>query len=360
MGLLIVYLSVATLISFVCSLLESVILTVSPAYLAVESQKKRKSILMLADLKAHIDRPLAAILTLNTVAHTIGAAGVGAQVLKLYGNDYVAISSGILTVVILVFSEIIPKTIGAVHWKKLAPYCGYITHYLIYITYPFVLLSEFIHKLLGDDSGNGVTREEMIMTAEMGADEGTLRKKESLVIKNLLMLDKIFVYDIMTPRSVVFALNGETTVGEVFKNYKYIQFSRIPVYTKKLDAVEGSVLKYKLMEAHSQGLDNLAVKEFINPIHSVPEDITVSACFDQFIKRKEHAFIVVDDYGTTVGLVTLEDVMETLLGVEIVDEFDSVEDMRKYARDLWEERKNKKHLKDLTINTQNTKVKIAN
>lgn len=339
MNLLVFYLLLSVAVSFVCSLLESVILSISPAYIAVLEKNKHSRGPLLADLKDNIDRPLAAILTLNTVAHTIGAAGVGAQVLKVWGNEWVAIASGILTFIILIFSEIIPKTLGAVHAKSLAPSCAVIIKYLIYVTYPFVLLSEFLHDIMSSGEEATITREEMIVTAELGADEGAIRKNESLVIQNLLTLNKLEVSDIMTPRSVIFAIDSEDTIGQVFKEHKSIEFSRIPIYKENLDNITGFVLRYKLMEAYSQDLDDLAVNTLSKPIHSVPENITVAACMDQFLKRREHIFMVVNEYGSPDGIVTLEDVVETLLGVEIVDEFDSVEDLRKHARDLWKNRK---------------------
>lgn len=320
-------------------MLESVILSVTPAYIAVKSSQSPKIGQKLQELKQQIDRPLAAILTLNTAANTLGSAGIGAQVLIMYGDTYVAAASIALTFVILIFAEIIPKTLGTVYWKKLTPFAANVIPFMIYSTYPLVILSELISSILGGDSNHKVTREEMIMTAEMGADDGTLNKKESVVIKNLLMLNKISITDIMTPRSVVFGFEKQMTVGEVFNDHKSIQFSRIPVYNENMDNVEGVILRYTLMEAYAQDLDDKTLDHFMKPIHSIPEESSVAACLDLFIKRKEHLFIVIDDYGITTGIVTLEDVVETLLGVEIVDEFDSVEDMRKYARELWEERK---------------------
>lgn len=342
MILLIFYFLLVTCVSFLCSLLESVILSVTPVYIAVKSKESGKTGLRLQTLKSQIDRPLAAILTINTIANTLGAAGVGAQIAALYGNYYVAIASGVLTLIILIFSEIIPKTLGTVYWKKLAPFSAFAIFTLIKLFYPFVILSEKISSLLGGDSLHKVTREEMIMTAEIGADEGTLKRKESLIIRNLLMLDKIEISDIMTPRSVVFGLEKNITIGKVFKDHKIIRFSRIPVFNETMDNIEGFLLRYKIMEAYSQDLDDLTLDKFMKPVHIVPENASVSACLDQFIKRKEHMFIVIDEYGITNGIITLEDAVETLLGVEIVDEFDSVEDMRKYARELWEERKRKK------------------
>lgn len=352
MTLLIVYLATAVLVSFLCSLLESTILSVSHAYIGLLEKEKNPRGQLLSDLKDNIDRTLAAILTLNTIANTIGAAGVGAQVHKVYGNEYVAIASGLLTLAILIFSEIIPKTLGAVHAKTLAPFCAPIIKYMIIITYPFVILSEYIHGFLNsrDDEDSSITREEMIVNAELGVDEGALRKNESVVIQNLLTLNRLEVSDIMTPRSVIFALNGDDSVGDIFKNHKSIEFSRIPVFKDTLDNIIGVVLRYKLMEAYSRDLDDLPIEKLAKPIHSVPDTISVAACLDQFIKRKEHIFIVIDEYGSPDGIVTLEDVVETLLGVEIVDEFDSVEDLRKHARDLWQNRKNAIHLAQKSLN----------
>lgn len=341
MTLLIVYFVLAILVSFFCSLLEAVLLSVSPAYIAVAEKNKRKHGAILRDLKKQIDRPLAAILTLNTVSHTVGAAGVGAQVQQVYGDNYLAITSAVLTLAILVLSEIIPKTIGASNWKALAPVCAYLIRGMVFALYPFVYLSEFLYSVFASGTKHSVTREEMIVTAEMGATEGTLRQKESNVIKNLLMLDAIKVADIMTPRSVVMAYETDKTVKDVMTENRPIRFSRIPVYEDDLDNIKGVVHRYKILEASSHDLDDLKITELMTPIHSVPENISVAAALDQFIKRKEHIFVVVDDYGSTSGLVSLEDAVETLLGVEIVDEFDSVADMRQYALEQWRERKNK-------------------
>ncbi len=340
MTLLIIYAVVALAVSFLCSTLEAVLLTVSPAYVAVNAKKGRKSGLILRDLKKDIDRPLAAILTLNTISHTVGAAGVGAQVAKLWADPLAAVfASIILTLAILILSEIIPKTWGASHWKALAPFTAHVIRFLIQVTYPFVILSEKIGVFFKRDSETPITREEMIETAEMGVSEGTLRKKESAIIKNLLMLSNIYVYDIMTPRSVLFALSQELTVGEVQNKYRTLRYSRIPVYNQDLDHIEGVVHRYKILEKSSEDHDDVKLKELSSPIHSIPEDVPVSACLDQLIQRQEHIFLVIDEYGTTMGIVTLEDAIETLLGVEIIDEFDSVADLRQYALEQWKSRK---------------------
>ena len=340
MTLLILFFTLAVLISFLCSLLESVLLSVTPAYIALAEQDQKRHAKILAKFKNNIDQPLAAILTLNTIANTVGATGVGAQALYVYGDGAVAGASAILTLTILIFSEIIPKTLGASKWKLLAPVAAHMINVMIYMMYPFVILSRQFYSFFSTSDSLQVTRQEMIANAEIGANEGSIRQRESRVIKNLLMLDKVKVSDIMTPRSVVSAYDMNLTVGELLKGNQTIRFSRIPVFKDNMDHVEGLLHRYKLMEAASHDLDDLPLHKLMTTIHTVPEDISAAAVLDQFIKRKEHLFLVVDEYGTPEGIVTLEDAIETLLGVEIVDELDSVEDMRQYARDRWRSRKN--------------------
>lgn len=311
----------------------------SHAYIAVAEKEGRRSAKTLSRLKEEINRPLAAILTVNTFANMVGAAGVGAQALKLYGDEYVAILSAALTFTILIFSEIIPKTLGATHWKKLAPLCGYTISWLIFITFPFVLLAEKISSLLSRSDQNQVTRAEIVETAEIGVSEGTLRKKESLIIKNLMTLDNILITDIMTPRSVIFALPTTTTVEEVVQKYRPIRYSRIPVYVNDLDEVAGIVHRYKILEATSADEDDKRLSELMTPAMVVHESKSISYVLDEFIRHGKHLFLVNDDYGSVTGIVTLEDAIETLLGVEIVDEFDSVADLRQHALELWKNRR---------------------
>lgn len=342
MGLLIFFIALTLIGSFLSSLLEASILSITPTYVQMAVQKKKPYGLALQKLKFEIDRPLSAILTFNTISHTLGAAGIGAQVLKIYGDGYVAVASVILTLVILIFTEIIPKTIGAVYWRTLAPFTTFVTTFMIMASYPIVRLSDYIADLLGQGPTHRMTREEMIITAEMGASHGTLNKKETTIIKNLMLMEKMYASDIMTPRSVLMALPWETTVGEVMKEHKTIRYSRIPVFNDDIDQIEGFVHRYRIMEAFAQDKDNIPIKDIMLPIHSVPEEISVSAVLDQLIHRNEHIFVVVSEHGSTLGIVTLEDAIETLLGVEIVDEFDSVVDLRQYALEQWKKRKREK------------------
>ena len=328
-------------VSFFCSLCEAVLLSLSPAFVAVVADGKAKYGLLLRHHLDHPDRSISAILTLNTVSHTMGAAWIASLVQKEFGDTWVTLFSVFLTFMILIFSEIIPKTIGKNHSKALAPIAAYGIQFMIVALYPLVKLSELLSKNLSTPSEvPDVTRDEMIKTAELGVEEGTIKAKESTIIRNLLKLDKIYVSDIMTPRSVFTALDGAISVDEVARKYRPIRFSRLPVYEGTLDHIIGMTHRYKILEALSQDQHTKLVRELILPINSVNERMTVSQALDFFIKEKDHMALVVDDYGGVTGLVTLEDTVETLLGVEIVDEFDNIEDMRKYAMEQWQLRKN--------------------
>ena len=315
-----------------CSLLESVILSVNESFIRQLQGQKSKSGDILYILKKDIDRPLAAILSLNTISNTLGASLIGATVMRLYGNEWIAIASGSLTFCILIFSEIIPKTIGAIYWKRLATPVAYCIKHLIILLYPFVKLCEFIADIIASGKHPPLfTRDELIASAEISQEEGAIQHKERDVIKNLLRLNKIYVKDVMTPKSVIVALSADFSVGQMVKKYPSLPFSRIPIYRNGMDDIVGLIFRYELLETYAQASGKTLLEEICHPIHKIPETQSVATTMDEFIKKKEHIFIVVNEEGDTVGLVTLEDVIETLLGVEIVDEFDSVEDMRQFA-----------------------------
>lgn len=343
MSLILLLLALVLGVSFTCSLLEAVILSINPAFVAVAVEQKKRSGALLEHLIEKLDRPLSAILTMNTIANTLGSAAIAYLVQREYGDSMVTLASVLLTIGILILGEIIPKSLGANHWKTLAPAAAYSAQFLILMLYPFVFLSEKMNRGLrsGAEPAPEVSREEMIMTAEIGAEEGTLKTKESNIIKNLLMLDKMYVSDIMTPRSVFFALEGDMTVEEVAAKYRPIRFSRVPVYVGSLDNIVGMTHRYKILETLSGDQHDKKLSDLLAPISSIPERMTVSLALDFFIREKEHLALAVDEYGVTTGLVTLEDAVETLLGVEIVDEFDHIEDMRKYALEQWQLRKQK-------------------
>jgi len=342
-GRIALFLFLALGVSFICSLLEAIILSVTWSHIELLGKDEQNSGYRLKRLKEDIDQPLAAILTLNTISHTIGAAGVGSEFHKL-GNEWFTVASIILTILILVFSEIIPKTLGAIYWRKLAPTSAYVLDGLVWITWPIVIiLNSFSKKIAeGNEDQKEMTREEMIAVAEIGETQGALEKQETKVIKNLLTLDKILAEDVMTPSTVMMTIHRTETVGKVVEENVPIPFSRIPIHDENIDDVIGVVFRSTIMELQSKGEDNTKMEDIISKLSTVSPEDSVATLLDEFLRKREHIFLVVDEYGTTQGIITLEDAMETLLGAEIVDESDSVEDMRQLARELWEKRRKRK------------------
>lgn len=339
MTLLIFYLFLAIGVSFLCSILEAVLLSVTPSYISVKEKEGEKSGKLLKKFKADIDRPLSAILSLNTIAHTVGAAGVGAQAQVVFGNAYVSVTSAILTLMILVFSEIIPKTLGATYWRKLAPFASITTRWLIIIIYPLVMLSKGITAwLASDEKRPTLSREEFSAMAEMGAEEGVFEESESKILKNLIRFKSLRVTDIMTPRIVVMKFSEEKTISDIIENAEELPFSRLPVYGDDEETITGYVLKNELYLNLSKGHKDKKLKEIKREILIVPEKISLKNLFEQLLEKQEHIAVVVDEYGGFSGVVTMEDVVETLIGMEIVDEADAIEDMQKLARKKWTER----------------------
>ncbi|MEC8707189.1 MAG: hemolysin family protein [Candidatus Thermoplasmatota archaeon] len=342
-GRITIFLILALGVSFLCSLLEAIILSVTWSHIEILSKDDKKSGKRLRELKEDIDVPLAAILTLNTISHTIGAAGVGSEFNKL-GNEWFTAASIILTILILVFSEIIPKTLGAIYWKRLAPSSAYLLDAMIWITWPIVLVLNSFSKRIseGNEDQKEMTREEMIAVAEMGENQGALEKQETQVIKNLLTMDKILAEDVMTPSTVMLTFQRNEKVGKIVDEHSPIPFSRIPVREENLDDIIGVVFRSKIMELYGEGNTDIPMENLISELSTVSPEDSIATLLDEFLKKREHIFLVVDEYGTTQGIITLEDAVETLLGAEIVDESDSVEDMRQLARELWEKRRKRK------------------
>lgn len=319
--------------------MESVILSISFNHIAVIKKKGSKAAHILEKQKTNINRPLAAILTINTISHTVGAAGVGAEAIKLFGSEWVAIASAILTLSILIFSEIIPKTLGAVYAKSLAGFTAYTVQIMTIIAIPFVYLSEGFSRLFNKNNAHiAVTREEVIAMAERGEDVGIIEEKESDIIENLLRLNDVTAESVLTPRSVVFAIQKDLTVKEVMDKNTPIVFSRIPIYAENLDTVVGFVHRYDLVQKHAEDQFDTKMEDIMEPIATILKTTSVAKVLDEFVKRHQQIFMVEDKFGTIVGLITLEDAIETLLGVEIVDEHDSVIDMRKLAVERREKR----------------------
>lgn len=342
MFLLITYVLIALVFSFLCSIAEAVLLSVTNAHVALLEQEGKRAGRRLRRLKADINKPLAAILTLNTVAHTIGAAGAGAQSAVVFGNAYLGVASAVLTLLILVFSEIIPKTLGAVYWRQLAPSTALGLKYLVIVLYPFVKLSE---KLTGglahEGTLDGFSREEFAAMADLSSREGQIGEQESTILKNLLLLRDTRVTAAMTPRTVVFSLPQEVTVEEFFHKHDQVPFTRIPIYDGEQENIIGFVIRSDLLLAQARGNSATPLSNYRREITAIPFTMSLSEVFNEFMALRVHIMLVVDEYGGVEGIITLEDVLETLLGLEIVDEKDDAEDMQKLARKLWKKRARK-------------------
>jgi len=335
MELLIIFFLASVSISFVCSVLESVLLSVNMSYVSVLEKEKPKAGELLRWHKENINKSIASILILNTIANTLGAAAVGAQASSIWGSDVVAYVSIVLTFAILYISEIIPKTIGAIYWKSLAPMAAKLIHFFVWMTYPIILTTLFVTDKIsaGKEDSNSLTKDELLESMLMSEDEGIIDEKESDYIENVLKLDKHKVLDILTPRSVVFALDENLTVKEVLETKSEIfKFSRIPIYNETIDNVTGIILVKKLFKQALLKDDSVTLKEIKFDMFSINENIPVAKALDLFISKKEHMFLVLDNYDQTEGIVTLEDCVETVLGIEIMDESDTTEDMRALAK----------------------------
>jgi len=336
MGLLIFYILMAIGVSFLCSIMEAVLLSATSSYVAAKERKNATAGRLLKELKDDIDRPLAAILSLNTIAHTVGAAGAGAQAEQVFNSVSVGVISAVLTLLILVFSEIIPKTVGAVYWRQLAPAVATILKPVIWLLYPFVLLSQGItHLLERGEQEASVSREELRAMAHLGEEEGVFEEKESRVLKGLFRFGSLRVKDIMTPRIVMEAINQDKTIEEVVGDHDDFRFSRIPVFGKNRDDMTGYVLKDEILLKAAQEEAGTTMAEMKREMLVVQEKMPLPELFEHLLDDLEHIALVVDEYGGVAGIVTMEDVVETLLGMEIVDEDDSVEDMQVMARKQW-------------------------
>lgn len=339
MFLLILYVLIALGFSFLCSIAEAVILSVTVGYVAVLEKENKKSGKILRKMKEDINKPLAAILTLNTIAHTVGAAGAGAQATSVFGDAYLGIISAILTLLILVFSEIIPKTLGAHYWQALAPVVGYSLQGLIWILYPFVKLSEYLTKsMTHGPTLKGFNREELSAMAELSWEEGLLAQQESRILLNLLSLHQLKVQDAMTPHSVVFSIPETLTVGAYYKQHESEPFSRIPVYKDSKDKITGFVLRTDLLLAQARAESENTIAEYVRELHAVADVMPLSNAFDTLLRERATIALVVNEYGGVQGVLTMEDVIETILGLEIVDEGDRSRDMQELARRLWQRR----------------------
>ncbi|MGD8454183.1 MAG: CNNM domain-containing protein [Phycisphaerae bacterium] len=335
MILLTAYLLLALVVSSLCSLMEAVLLSVPRPFVAALVEQKSVAGMRLQRMKDDVDQPLAAILTLNTFAHTLGAAGVGAEAARLWGEAWVGLVSFVVTLLVLVFSEIIPKTLGAVHAKRVAPFAAWVIQGMIIVLRPVVVVCTWIAQLLSGRKrvGPALSRDEVRGLAHMALAEGAIDHAEATLLRNLLAFREVTVEEIMTPRTVVFALPADQTVREATAGGPP-RFARVPIIGTSLDDPQGVVHRRDLFQAFCKGRMEATLGELARPLHAVPSVARLPQVLKDFVHRREHLFLAVDEYGGSAGIVTFEDVVETLLGLEIVDETDTVEDMQRLARQL--------------------------
>jgi len=327
--------------------MEAVLLSTPITFLMVKQDSGDAWATKFITLKNNIDKPLSAILSLNTVAHTIGAAGVGAQAVKVFGEASFGIVSAILTILILVITEIIPKTIGARYWRNLAKISSITIKGMIFITYPLVLMASVITKAFSKKNNEqSISREEISALASIGAEEGVFSEKEHKIIQNVLRLKNIKVTEIMTPRVVVAVADENLFLKDFLKSKDYLKYSRIPVYSENDENITGYVFRQTVFEKLAEDQHELKLKDLKREIVIVPNTKTLFSVWEKLLERKEHLALIVDEYGGMDGIVTMEDIIETLLGLEIIDETDTITDMQQYAKERWKTRQAKYNLLD--------------
>lgn len=341
--LLILFFLLALLVSFLCSLWEAVLLSITPSYAQIKEQEGTKLGQRLARFKENIDRPLAAILTLNTIAHTVGAIGVGDQAARIWADASPVITTFVIpaamVMAILILSEIIPKTLGANFWQELAPFTASSLSIIIALLAPFVWLSQLITRSLKNEDGHSVfSRSDFLAMTEIGAQKGVFEQNESQIIGNMLRFNTVRAEDVMTPRIVVKVAAEDTPIADFFSDNRELIFSRIPVYQGNKDHITGYILKDEMLAEMIDGNGKQTLASIRRDIMVIHEDFPIPELFKQFLEKREHIAMVTDEFGGMSGIVTMEDVIETLLGMEIIDELDSDEDMQVLARKNWERR----------------------
>ena len=342
MGLLLLFLFGAMSISFLCSILESVLMSTSLSYINLREEEGYAPAKLMSQYKEDTGRPLAAILSLNTIANTVGAAGVGAQAVQ-FGGMWVGIVSAITTLLILVFSEIIPKVIGTTYWRQLMGPSARIIRALIFILYPFVLLVELITRAFPNNEDDpSVSREEVLAMVNVGEEEGVVDEDENKIFSNLMRLDSIHAYDVMTPRVVAKTAPENMTLRAYYDNDEYDHFSRIPLYKPEApEYITGYVLRNDALEELTEDHFRKTLGGIKRSLPAFDQDLTLGVIFDSMLKQKSQIAQIIDEYGMFVGILTLEDIIETIFGLEIIDENDTVIDMQQYARERWEQRQKK-------------------
>jgi len=341
MGLLLIFLLGTLSISFLCSILESVLMSTPVSFITMKKEQGYKPATKFMEFKTNTDKPLAAILALNTIANTIGAAGVGRQATIVFGNGsaWFGIISAITTLLILIFAEIVPKTIGTSHWKGLMGFTTRAIEFLVIIMYPFVILARLVSRMLApkDDEAT-VSREEVTAMANIGVQEGVIDQDENKVIQNIMKLDNVQASDAMTPRIVCMTAQENMTLKNFYKNETYLHFSRIPVYNDSPEFITGYILLSDALEGLADDQFDKRLKDLKRPISFFNEEDSLSYIWEDLLKKHEQIGLIIDEYGSFQGIITLEDIIETILGLEIIDENDQATDMQQFAKERWERR----------------------
>ena len=340
MTLLLIFLFGAMAVSFLCSLLESVLMSTPISYITMKEDEGDRNAALFMKMKTEPDRPLTAILSLNTIANTIGAAGVGQQATLVFGSHWFGLVSAVMTLLILIFSEILPKTIGTSHWKSLLG-LSKVMRFLILLLFPIVWLIEKLRDAISDDEPDTtISREEVSAMANIGEEEGVIDNSENKVIQNIIKLDDIKAYDVMTPRIVAATAPESMTLKQFYKQDELSHNSRIPVWSESPEFITGYILRYDVLENLAEDKFDMRLKSIKRKIAAFHEETSVSDIWESLLKTKDQIALIIDDYGCFQGIITLEDIMETILGMEIIDENDTITDMQQFARERWLKRKN--------------------
>jgi len=339
MVLLLVFLLGAMLISFLCSVLEATLMSTPISYITMREEEGYKPAKLMKAFKADSSKPLAAILSLNTIANTVGAAGVGKQATEVFGSEWFGLVSAVTTILILVFSEIIPKNIGTTRWRRLTGFAARTIQALIYILYPIVVCVVWFQKLITPkDSDSVVSREEVGALADVAEESGGLDEDENEVIQNIISLDEMSAADAMTPRVVAAIAPESMTLKRFYKDKRFLHHSRIPVYADNDEYITGYILRMEALQLIAEDKDDVTLGDIRRDIATFPEDATLDEVWDEMISKDEQISVIIDEYGSFQGILTLEDVIETILGNEIVDERDEVRDMQELAMERWRKR----------------------
>ncbi|MBU2895348.1 CNNM domain-containing protein [Vibrio hepatarius] len=336
MLLLTIYVSIAIGISFICSVLEAVLLSITPSYIAQLRQQEHLAADKLSELKKDIDRPLASILTLNTIAHTIGAASAGAQATVVFGSEWLGVFSGVLTLGILILSEIVPKTLGATYWRQLAPLTAIVLRWMVWALTPFVWFSEQITKRLASGHQIPKMREELSAMAILAKESGEFAEGETKILSNLLGIQGVLVTQVMTPRPVVFRVKAEMTIDKFLSQHSDTPFSRPLIYSQSKDNILGFVHRLEMFKLQQIGDGNKQLGSVMRPVHVLLNTLSLPKAFEQMMARRLQLAMIVDEYGTIQGILTLEDIFEHLVGEQIIDEADRAPNMQQLAFERWE------------------------